>query len=444
MEPYGEVLERLPTLDAIQGTVELARRKPQDANEQILSGYLHLSHALGRLLHADDGIPENATFLTFAAWATESLRPDVVRSVDGAGPNVSPSRAGFRPARRAYQGVARHVLGGDDAVVRNIVHGEGAVYEEIATATHHLLRHALKAIAAVKRRPLTDYELSARWERYSKSLTDAPAIINKQRPADPLGERDVQLLQRAVQPYFEVIAKGLCWPGLGRDDRRRRAQLILLANVRLLAYEQKRVQPVLERNLAYVPEAVWSWLGSELMGRNTLVDRMLRRAYRRTGPLEDTLRRAFQIAATRGVYSMVVGTEELRFGRDLPMPPPANPVLRDRQPEEDRKRYGIGAFFPYQLENLRWRPVWAEVQRHDRSSGEGARTAVNNWLRYGERLSFLVNLFRSRQQLSTLYDTPRSAPSLPMALEPMHLFPGTLPVPPPAERPLPHSQGGSP
>ena len=62
-------------------------------------------------------------------------------------------------------------------------------------------------------------------------------------PVDRFDKTDVHLLQRAVQPYFEVVAKGLSWPGLGEEDRRRRAQLILLANVRLLAYEQKRVSP---------------------------------------------------------------------------------------------------------------------------------------------------------------------------------------------------------
>ena len=85
------------------------------------------------------------------------------------------------------------------------------------------------------------------------------------------------------------------------------------------------------------------------MGRNTLLDRMVRLGYKRAGTAESTVREMFQIAATRGV-SMVLGTEELRFGRDLPMPPPANPVLRARQPVQDRRRYGSGAFFPYHLE----------------------------------------------------------------------------------------------
>jgi hypothetical protein len=442
---YEGVLADVPGIDRIQATVDLAAVDPQDANIKILAGYFYLSQALGRLLHSDIGVPENATFLTFAAWATESLRPDIVRSVDGTVPRISPSGAGFRPARRAYRWLAGEALGSDDAVVRNIVHGEGRVYEEIATTTHHLLRHSLEAIEAFGPGPLSDDELSDTWTAFSERLTDVARTINGRRTNDDqLVRTDVYLLQRAVQPYFEVIAKGLCWPDLGEEDRRRRAQLILLANVRLLAYEQKRVQPVLERNLAYLPEAVRSWLGGELMGRNTLFDRTVRLAYKRAGTAESSVREMFQIAATRGIYSMVLGTEELRFGRDLPMPPPANPVLRARQPEQDRKRYGSGAFFPYHLENLQWRPVWAEVQRHDRSSGEGARTAVDNWLRYGERLNFLVNLFRSRQQLSTLYNAPRSAPTLPVALEPVQLLPGLRAAPSPAQQALPHFDGGNP
>ena len=444
MESYTAVLAEVPSLDDIHATVDLVPRSPETANEQILSGYVHLSRALGRLLHADEALPENATFLTFAAWATESLRPDVIRSVDGVVPRVPRSGAGLRPARRAYRWVAKEALVSDDALVRNIVHGEGAVYEEIATATHLLLRHSIEALAAAKRRPPSDATWSAGWDKFTKRLTRSPEMINAHRVTSPLGERDVHLLQRALQPYFEVLAKGLSWPDLGDDDRRSRAQLILLGNVRLVAYEQKRVQPVLERNLAYLPEAVRTWVGSELMGRNTLVSRALRKAYEHADGVEDSLHAAFQIAATRGVYSMVVGAEELRFGRDLPMPPPANPVLRSRQPPGDRARYGVNAFFPYHLENLRWRPVWAEVQRHDRSSGEGARTAVDNWLRYGERLSFLVNLFRSRQQLSTLYDMPTSAPPLALAQQPVKLRPGMPAVPAQAGRPSLEYPGGNP
>ena len=120
---------------------------------------------------------------------------------------------------------------------------------------------------------------------------------------------------------------------------------------------------------------------------------------------------AYQIAATRYVYSMLVGREELRFGVDVPLPPPAHPLLRDDQVEEDRKRYTDGDFFPVALQVIDEPELWATWQQYDRSVGQGMRTAVDNWLRYPERLNFIVNVFRSRQQLADLYDRRFVGPS---------------------------------
>jgi hypothetical protein len=312
-------------------------------------------------------------------------------------------------------------LDGDDRIGRNIVRGEAAVHEEIATATRLLLEHALNAIPDERDRQLTAAEWKEGWITFSADLTSTPTAFSAHRPTDPLAPRDVNDLQLAVKPYFEVLSKGLSGRYLSDAQRRERAQLILLGNIRVLAYEQRRVQPVIRRNLAFVPDAIWARLGRELMGRNRLSDRLLRNAYETTKPIHDVFATAFQIAATRGAYSIVVGTEELRFGRDLPMPPSANPVLRDRQPEQDLRRYAPGAFFPYDLENLQSRPAWAAFHLHDRSNGEGIHTAVDNWLRYGERMNFLVNLFRSRQQVSALYDPPMSTPSLAIARRPVLL-----------------------
>ena len=70
----------------------------------------------------------------------------------------------------------------------------------------------------------------------------------------------------------------------------------------------------------------------------------------------------------------------------------------------------LGSFFPRDLQTLREPDVWAAWQQFDRSITEGTRTAVDDWLRYEERLNFIVNLFRSRQQVSGLYSRPGSLP----------------------------------
>jgi hypothetical protein len=49
------------------------------------------------------------------------------------------------------------------------------------------------------------------------------------------------------------------------------------------------------------------------------------------------------------------------------------------------------------------------MNRYDRSSGQGGETAVDNWLRLPERMNFIANVFRSRQQLAALYERPAAA-----------------------------------
>ena len=80
--------------------------------------------------------------------------------------------------------------------------------------------------------------------------------------------------------------------------------------------------------------------------------------------------------------------------------------MYEDQPPADRERYAVEYFFPYHLQVFERSDLWAEWQKHDRSAGQGARTAVDDWLRYPERMSFIANLFRSRQQLAALYGWP--------------------------------------
>jgi hypothetical protein len=187
-----------------------------------------------------------------------------------------------------------------------------------------------------------------------------------------------------------------------------------------VAYEQLRLQPVFVRNFAYVPDAIRDSMANPF-GRHLPLLKALRKPLDRSHRFTSTVGEAFQIAVTRGVFSMIVGAEDLKLGRDVPVPPPANPWLRDRQPDVDRNRYRTAAFFPDDLTDLQHGPTWAEWQLYDRSSGQGGRTAVNNWLRYSERMNFIGNVFRSRQQLTGLYHPPASA--LPA---PTHPTPGQV------------------
>ena len=405
MDAYEVLLREIPDLATIQATADLALTDPPQANATIMRSYHTLSDAFGRLLHGGGAVPD-ATFATFAGWAAASLRREVV--VDA---GFSPAML-RHPARLAYRFVASDVLGVDLAISRNIARGQGAIFEDIGSAIYKMLRVVLDGLPRFD----ADREAGPRqwrtlWDCYTASLKEMPEYLNPRRDAtEVLDAGDLAMLQRAVLPYFEILMEGLSVPGVDHPAEKRRAELILLANVRVLAYEQKRLQPLFRRNLAYIPDAVRDRLVRPLLHHDHRGARALRTPIEVSHGASALLVEAFQIAATRNFFSMILGTEEVCFGRDLPLPPPAQAALRDRHSQLDRDRYALGAFFPHRLENLEISATWSEWQRHDRSLGQGASTATNNWLRYGERLSLLANLFRSRQQLTALYDRALARP----------------------------------
>lgn len=416
MKSFGDALRSAPTPEEIRRVAKLALTEPARAHEAVLAGYFEFSNVLGLWLHGDNGTPENATFPTFAAWAAETIHPEVVRRrVEPGKPDPRPPFGFRRPLRSLYRSAAEFVLGDDDVIARNLVRGGGLIYEEICTALRAMLEITLEGLPPLEQvpdHPPVDWD--GLWEACTERLIQLSNEVNQRRQSsdssEEIGPGDVTVLHAAVRPYFDVLQEGLSQWTTGDDPRhrKRRAELILLGNLRLEAYVQTRVQPVLERNLAYVPDAVRAMIGSRLLGHDSFMARVGRRVYEASAAAGEMVDEAFEIAATRHVYSVVVGDEELGFGRDLPLPPAANPALSDRQPEPDRQRYGHGYFFPYDLQTVDDAATWSTWQRYDRSAGHGSRTAVDNWLRYGERLNFVANLFRSRQQLSALYDEPRS------------------------------------
>ncbi len=410
----------LPGADEAGEYVVMARDDPGNANKSIRDSYYACSQLLGRALHAD-GDPENATFPTFASWSAQSLRVDVtagVSPVPGTPPDRLPPR---RLGRWLYDKVSHLTLNDNLAIARNIATGQALIFEEVGPTLESLL------VAVDAPLEETSPNWGDVWTTYTSRLEGASKKLCRAREARPEDQNlvegvNVGLLTRAVEPYFAVIRDPALRNGATVEDRKRRAELILVANMRLGAYEQKRLQPVLVRNLQFLPDAIRLRIGTRWLGRETWVTRAAMELYARAQPGEVLLDEAFQIAATRHVYSMIIGNEILRFGVDLPLPPPAHPLLRDSQPQRDRERHAEGDFFPYHLQVIERPDLWAEWEQFDRSAGQGVRTGVDNWLRLPERLNYIVNLFRSRQQLADLYDSPSSTPT-PVAPPPPVLGP---------------------
>jgi hypothetical protein len=407
---FDNALKALYDPQRMLAIVRDAEVRPLKANTAILGGYYQLSIALGWFLHGNRP-PVNATFPTFAAWSAQSLRADVDEDDeadehgddDDATPfHYPPEPGGLWPARRIYDFVTRAVMTDRGAIARNIALGQATIFEEVGNATWLLLKVALEAI---DHGPV-DWDKA--WERYTEGLFALREEIEESRrqrgAASRMLAEDVPVLSYAIEPYFQLIKHS------HELTTKERSQRILLGNIRLVAYEQRRLQPVLERNLELLPNALRLRVVTEWFGRDNLSTRAATRAFKFAQPMIPHVEEGFQIAATRHVYRMTVGQELLRFGVDLPLPPPAHPLLRHEQPVEDQDRYAEGDCFPYDLQTLDYPPLWSEWQHHDRSFGQGEQTAVDNWLRLPERLNFIVNLFRSRQQLCALYTPPAATP----------------------------------
>ena len=193
---------------------------------------------------------------------------------------------------------------------------------------------------------------------------------------------------------------------------KQRAELILLGNVRLVAYEQRRLQPVLDRNLELLPHALRLRVVTEWFGRNDLRTRAATRAYQIASPLFPRRRggvpdRSHSPRVPDDPWS---GATALRCRPAASAARPTRYCGRTNRPTT-RTATPKSEFFPYDLQTIEHPALWAEWQQHDRSFGQGERTAVDNWLRLPERMNFIVNVFRSRQQLCALYERPSATPA---------------------------------
>ena len=119
-----------------------------------------------------------------------------------------------------YRWLANDVLDADDAIARNIVRGQAAIYEEIGSAIFALLQQAHAHPGVLEHPPDPEAEI---WKRHladhSDDLVDAEEPINDGRDAsEALDAGSVPILQRAVTPYFSVLVDGLSrrWSSAGR------------------------------------------------------------------------------------------------------------------------------------------------------------------------------------------------------------------------------------
>ncbi|MDY7103269.1 MAG: oxygenase MpaB family protein [Actinomycetota bacterium] len=310
-------------------------------NHRITAGYDDLSLAFGACLDTTD-----ATWTTFAAWSSKTL-----------GVNIRDER--FLPPEEqllariphaARLVVTRMLLAtralGDRRLSRQLALGNRWVFAEIGTATARFIAWF---------GPDSDPD-PRRYADFAATLVDLPLSPGEERSDDALAE----------------LVEGFRWYHEARyeTDPVRKAQCVLAGNLLLGGYEQRRVDPWVRAAFGAPIDIVVAPVANLLTGR---------RPGAAPPDWVDDLSEWFLRFSTAHALVLVGPEGVLRLGSDLPAP------------------HGQGGFVP---EPLRTLPpeIQAIVDRYDRSDGDGVGTAATNWASFDDRMNYIANLFRSRQQ----------------------------------------------
>ncbi len=211
----------------------------------------------------------------------------------------------------------------------------------------------------------------------------APAFIalleDRPLPADPSAGAD-----HPLDEPFERYRRALDDP-----DPRRSAQDILAGNVLAVYHEQQRLQPYIAAALdASILDVFHDLTEHGLTGR------LARDLAPHLDPLLHAVDVAWDKALTRYATTLMTPGQILRLGEDVPPLPDGSP-------------------WPSVLAELTDPDPASVIARFDRSRGSLRGSAAADWAVLEDRMNYIVNLFRSRQQDATLLQQPELTIDLP-------------------------------
>lgn len=189
----------------------------------------------------------------------------------------------------------------------------------------------------------------------------------------PSPEGGQGLLRSAVEHYHEAMLT---------DEQDKKAELILLANARVGLHEQVRLQPYIARSLNAPIRCMIESVGPR--GRRlpeALQSMVLDKI--------EKLQAIWRLLATKEMMTMRLPDELLELGHDLPAPPGLPLHCAELATIEDRELHEL----------LR------EYDAHDQTT---AGCGAEDWASLSERMSYILELFRSRQCCPRLLERPFS------------------------------------
>jgi hypothetical protein len=355
-------------------------RDPVLRNLQITQGY----HELSATLAARTG--PSANWCTFATWASKQAgqtirQEDLSQALKAGLPAVPAVSAAVDEVAAALKQLGtRRPTPEIQAVVWDAVHPAAA----LRRASEAVARGNLKVFAEIGREFARFEEMCLADERFAEQRIEA--FCGALRSGEPPDGQSY--LDQAFQSYYRSIFE---------SDPKRRAELLLLANIDIGYHEQTRLQPeiaaALDAALVDPREFVDHLLQAAFPGRTgltALVGRFLRRLLGQLTPLTKAAEALMGAARehVRRIISEHLMTltlphgVRLRLGRDL------------------------AARFPPSLEKITHPELQTLLARLDPTPDSLRDTGAVDWADLPERLHYILDLFRCYQEAPDLHEPP--------------------------------------
>jgi hypothetical protein len=323
-------------------------------NRRITLAYGDLSVRLAALLAR--GGRRQANWCTFSTWSSKTIGGWIERDPE---PDPADEPPWWMPG--FVGGVRRSLLKwamkrDNGATYRALAAGNRFVFLEIGTA-FGLFLDAFEGATG-------ESPDDAAWDRYWAEIARELARQGRLDPSWMLTETPpAEELQLGLRQYYEALFT---------TDPKLRAERVLAGNLLIGAYEQRRVQGYVACSLALFSNHA-----------------MRRLVTRRFDPDRTWRHMPAWVYARLVSPHMVLKLPDEKLVLGQPLPPPAGAPL-----------------FPEDLQAVTTPLVQALLTRYDLAGGRDDDRRVRNWCSYDDRMNYIANLFRSRQQHEPLFGKP--------------------------------------
>jgi hypothetical protein len=323
-------------------------------NRRITVGYSDLSERLATVLARGDD-RRDANWCTFATWTSKTVGTWIEEDVTPA-PLLLQLRRWPRPMAEAAVGLTQWLLQRENgASYRCLAAGNRFVFLEVGQAIALFIQYFEDVEGP-------DEKL---WETYWAEIRATIRNLRQLDPSwlitEPPAAEDLRL---GLRQYYEALFAA---------DRKVRAEHILAGTLLMGVYEQTRVDGYVDASIALFTERAMRQL-----------------VRRRTGDVGGLLRwptAAYASLMTRGLV-LDLPDQRLQVAAPLPLPPDGSPL------------------FPDDLEVITLPLLQALLTRWDSSDGRAEGRRARNWADLNDRMNYITNLFRSRQQHQVLFSRP--------------------------------------